>query len=393
MQKTATKARASSSYTRPTLQKSRTLSRKYVRRPVARKVNDVSKPTAAKAKVAKPVAVKVSSTASSTVAKAKPAENKIIKRTTKIAINADKTPKVAFKTRAKAEALSSAIASSAKKTPIKAAPVARVAAIRRFNEPKTVSKVESKVVVSKVEPKTAVSKVEPKAEKKVSAVRRVVEPASVRKVATPAKKTVEKKVVSAKARKATPVVRKQTAAERKAAASDAAREAMRGVATMNAGKPMKSSRGKRFAIAFGCSAIVVAALGIFVAINMPNISVKIAAAQTGIEATYPSVVPRNYSLETVASDKSGKITMKFVGPEEASFILTEEKSTWDSTAVLNNYVKTTYSASYSTMHEQGITYYSEPGSAVWVNGGILYKIASYGKNLSREQIRNLVVSL
>ncbi|MBQ9016759.1 hypothetical protein IJ103_00740, partial [Candidatus Saccharibacteria bacterium] len=241
------------------------------------------------------------------------AEVKVAKKTTKIAINADKTPEVAFKTRAKAGALSSAIASSAKKTPIKTVPVARSASIRRFSEAKVAPKVEKKAVA--VAPAA-------KAEKKSPVVRRVVEPASVKKVATPVKKAASVTKVPAatkapaKAKKVAPIVRKQTAAERKAAASDAAREAMRGVATMNTGKAMKSSRGHKFALAFGCSAVVVAALAIFVAINMPNISVKIAAAQTGIEATYPSVVPRNYSLETVASDKSGKITMKFVGPEE-----------------------------------------------------------------------------
>lgn len=284
MQKTASKAKSSSSYTRPVLQKSTTLSRKYVRRPVAKK---------------KVLDVKVSAKKSKVVKSDKPAV--------------------------------------AKKASV-AAP-----------------KIKKAVKISSVE----------KAARAFSA-----------------KKSTEKKVI-----------KRTESAEAKAAASDAAREAMKKIAAMESVEPIKRRRKFKVLVAFGLSAVVVAILGVFVAINLPNISVKVVAMQTGIEATYPTFVPRNYTMETVASDKDGKITMKFVGPDDASFTLVEEKSTWDSNAVLNNYVKMKYSANYSTMHEQGITYYSEPGSAVWVNGGILYKITSHGKNLSKEQIRNIVVSL
>lgn len=284
MQKTASKAKSSSSYTRPVLQKSTTLSRKYVRRPAAKK---------------KVLDVKVSDKKSKAV----------------------KFDKLAV----------------AKKASV-AAP-----------------KIKKAVKISSVE-KAA--------------------------MAFSAKKSTEKKVI-----------KRTESAEAKAAASDAAREAMKKIAAMESVEPIKRRRKFKVLVAFGLSAVVVAILGVFVAINLPNISVKVVAMQTGIEATYPTFVPRNYTMETVASDKDGKITMKFVGLDDASFTLVEEKSTWDSNAVLNNYVKMKYSANYSTMHEQGITYYSEPGSAVWVNGGILYKITSHGKNLSKEQIRNIVVSL
>lgn len=303
MQKTATKAKSSSSYTRPRLQKSTTLSRRYVRRPVAVKQIDGVRKTAKKP--VKKVAMKkiaVRSTADSAVS---------VKTSA-----AKKAAPAAFKAKAKAADLPKAISASVKK---------------------------AKPVAKKVKPSAQTTK------------------------------------PSAKAR-----------ADKEA---DKARAAIESVATMSQARPMKKHHRGRVLVAFVCSAAIVAVLGVFVAINMPNISVKVAAMQTGIDAEYPDFVPRNYSMETVASDKNGKITMKFVGPNEASFTLVEENSTWDSAAVLNNFVKENYSANYSTMHEQGITYYSDAGSAVWVNGGILYKITSYGKNLSKEQIRNLVVSL
>lgn len=292
MQKTAIKAKSSNSYSRPSLQKSTTLSRRYVHRPEVKKISDMKGASTNKA-----IAVK-----SARAAKAPGVATKKISA---------RMPKVAFKTRAKAADLPKAISASAK-----------------------MSKMQN--------------------------------------MSTSAKK-------------------KSVKSEKQSV--DATRVVMHDLATMETVKPMRKHRGRRIALALGCAATVAIAIGVFVVLNMPNISVKIAAAQTGIDATYPDFVPRDYSMETVASDKNGVVTMKFVGPEGASFTLTEEKSTWDSKAVVNNYVSITYSANYSTMHEQGITYYTEPGSAVWVNGGVLYKITSQGKNLTREQIRNLVVSL
>lgn len=346
MQKTATKAKSSSSYTRPKLQKSVTLSRKYVRKPSAKKVMDIRKSNS-----------KVAVKAKTKIAISEKADNEVlVKKVAKIPIKAPakvekvESKKVAFKAKAKASDLKAAISASSKTAPIKSKEIKRVAAINRFSN----KSAATKPVVAK--------------EKKP------VLPAK-----TNVKKLFSKSVKSASASKAS---------------SDAARLAMQKVASMDSPvKPMKKHRKARFFIAIGCSAAAIAGLVAFVVVNIPNISVKVAAMQTGIDAEYPDYVPRNYSLETVSSDKNEKITMKFAGPGDAYFILTEENSTWDSTAVLNNYVKQNYSANYSTMHEQGITYYSETGAAAWVNGGILYKLTSYGKNLTKEQIRNLVVSL
>lgn len=186
----------------------------------------------------------------------------------------------------------------------------------------------------------------------------------------------------------------------------ALRQTMRSVATMN-NSPTDSTRsqkkrevernhkksgGKRFLIAFGCATACVGAFFYLVSSNMPDISVRVAAMQTGIEASYPSYVPRGYSLGDVASE-DGKISMNFKGPDDASFILIEEKSSWDSVALERNFVKPTWGDKYSTTHEQGITIYISGSDAAWVNAGILYKISSKNDNLTKKQLRNIVVSL
>ncbi len=175
----------------------------------------------------------------------------------------------------------------------------------------------------------------------------------------------------------------------------AVKSALRSVATIKeepAPIQTKHKKPHRFILALVCSAATVAGLAAFINFNMPNISVKVAAMQSGIEATYPTYIPRNYQLSNVTSDKNGKITMVFSGLDNNSFTLSEERSTWDSNALLNNYIKKNNS-DYSTLREQGITVYTYVGGTAWVNGGILYEITTTGRSLTKEQIRNLVVSL
>ncbi len=183
----------------------------------------------------------------------------------------------------------------------------------------------------------------------------------------------------------------------------ALRNALRSVADMD-GEPSTSTKktskkvqktgsGKRFVLAFICAAACVAAVVYFVGSNIPDISVKVAAMQTGIEASCPSYIPRDFSLSDISSE-NGKIILYYKGPDQAAFNLSEEKSSWDSTALLRNYVEPSWQDNYTTTHEQGVTVYISGANAAWVNGGILYKINSSTSNsLTKKQLRNIVTSL
>lgn len=180
----------------------------------------------------------------------------------------------------------------------------------------------------------------------------------------------------------------------------ALRRALRSVAAMEDepdAQPVKypvrrKGNVKRFALAFVCAVVCVAGVTYFVGTNIPDISVRVAAMQTGVEASYPSYIPRDYSLKGISSE-SGKITINFEGPDRATFTLTEEKSSWDSTTLLRNYVEPTWRDNYTSTHEQGITIYVSGSNAAWVNGGVLYKINSTGANLTNKQLRNIVTSM
>ncbi len=182
-------------------------------------------------------------------------------------------------------------------------------------------------------------------------------------------------------------------------------QAMQSVATMDESTSTKARRQpamrakrkggvKRFVIALTCATACVIGVIAFVGANIPDVSVRVAAMQTGISASYPSYVPRDYSLGNINSE-AGKISMTFNGPDDSSFTLVEEKSSWDSSALLRNYVEPNWHEDYTTTHEQGITIYiaNNNSDAIWVNSGVLYQITSSGTMLTKKQIRNIVVSL
>ncbi|RYF28994.1 MAG: hypothetical protein EOO17_03200 [Chloroflexi bacterium] len=133
--------------------------------------------------------------------------------------------------------------------------------------------------------------------------------------------------------------------------------------------------------------------GYFTYLNMPALSVRVAAAQAGINAAYPSYRPDGYSLNGPVAYNQGQVTMKFAangGPQ--SYTIKQTKSGWDSAAVLDNYVTPKAGSSYIPYTERGLTIYAYDGNAAWVNGGILYTVEGDAP-LSSDQLRRIATSL
>ena len=152
-------------------------------------------------------------------------------------------------------------------------------------------------------------------------------------------------------------------------------------------------RGKKFAIAAGMAVITVALLGYLVYLNMPDLSARVAAMHAGIEKSYPSYVPASYRLDGLVKEDNGRITMNFKNDQDHKFSLQEEKSSWDSAAVLANYVKKNWGTDYSIAKGQGLTIYISGSNAAWVNGGVLYIITDAGNNLNSNDLHDIAVSL
>ena len=150
---------------------------------------------------------------------------------------------------------------------------------------------------------------------------------------------------------------------------------------------------KGFAIAAGMAVISLVLLGYLVHLNLPDISVRVAAMQTGIEKIYPNYVPSNYRLDGLVKEDAGRVTMNFKNDEGKKFVLMEEKSSWDSAAVLSNYVKKTWGNDYTIAKGQGLTIYISGSNAAWVNGGVFYIINDDSGNLSSSDLHDIAVSL
>lgn len=150
---------------------------------------------------------------------------------------------------------------------------------------------------------------------------------------------------------------------------------------------------KRIILATLCAAVAVFAIVYFVNLNAPNISLKVAAMQSGIEASYPAYVPRDYALSDITSE-DGKIVLNFKNSATGgAFMLVEEKSSWDSNALLNNYVRESYGDNYTLIREQGLALYVSNSDATWVNGGVVYKLKTTSGTLTKKQIKSIAVSL
>lgn len=149
----------------------------------------------------------------------------------------------------------------------------------------------------------------------------------------------------------------------------------------------------RVMLAISCTAAAVMAVVYFVGTNMPDLSMRVTAMQTGVNASYPGYVPRGYSLTDLSSE-NGKITMNFKNDESGDkFTMVEENSSWDSNALLTNYVKPELGEDYSIVREQGITIYTTNNQAAWVNGGVVYKLKIESGELTKKQIKSIAVSM
>ena len=145
------------------------------------------------------------------------------------------------------------------------------------------------------------------------------------------------------------------------------------------------------------AAIIVAFAAIIYGVYrfVPAVSVSIASAQAGVEASYPEFVPDGYSLDHPVTFSDGEVALKFTqnGNKENNYTITQTRSSWDSSAVLDNVVRPEAGENYITTKERGLTVYSYGNNAAWVNGGVMYVISSSSAPLSGEQIRHIATSL
>lgn len=128
-------------------------------------------------------------------------------------------------------------------------------------------------------------------------------------------------------------------------------------------------------------------------LNMPGLSVRVAAAQADVAASFPDYHPDGYRFNGPVAYAPGQVAIEFkANGGTTGYTVTEQKSTWDSQAVYDNIVAKAADNSYVTNSQQGLTIYTFKGDAAWVNKGILYTVHGDAP-LSNEQLLRIAGSL
>lgn len=172
------------------------------------------------------------------------------------------------------------------------------------------------------------------------------------------------------------------------------------------GKPSSSSKTtlkqltKRPHRRFSTKNLVIACLaiallgGYMTYVNMPGLSVQIAAAQSGIDGSYPQYQPDGYSFDGPVSYQPGEINLRFrSNGGSGGYTITQKQSSWNSVAVLDNYVAKDSDNNYDITSEGGVTIYTYDHKAVWSNGGVLYTIDSSNAPISNDQLVKIAASM
>lgn len=156
-------------------------------------------------------------------------------------------------------------------------------------------------------------------------------------------------------------------------------------------KRMKARNKKYLVVAIVVLVFVILAITAYKV--FPGISVGIAAQRAGITATYPEYTPDGFALHQPVTFKEGEVTLTFKSnSSERAYTITQQRSSWDSSSVLDNIVQPAAGNDYTTTKERGLTIFTYGNNATWMNGGLLYTISG-DTQLSGDQVRRIATSL
>ena len=129
-------------------------------------------------------------------------------------------------------------------------------------------------------------------------------------------------------------------------------------------------------------------------INVPNLSMRVAAAQAGINATLPEYQPDGYSFDGPPQYAQGQVTIRYASnTSPQGYTITQKASDWDSQAILDNYVAKASNGAYNIHSVQGLTIYTFNNKAAWVSSGLMHEV-DFGKApLSYNQIEQIAASM
>jgi hypothetical protein len=169
-------------------------------------------------------------------------------------------------------------------------------------------------------------------------------------------------------------------------------EKSREVSKKQRGIRKQSWMSRRMASFLACCLVLAIGLGYLTYLSAPQLSVRIAAIQSGIDASSPQYAAAGYSMRGIARFDGKSVNLTYSNGSN-SYVLKQAQSSWDSVALLENYVEKKWDKDYLTYQEKGLTIYKGRNeAAVWVNNGKIYTLEG-DTALSNEDIRKIATSL
>ncbi len=152
--------------------------------------------------------------------------------------------------------------------------------------------------------------------------------------------------------------------------------------------------GRRRGLKLSAAAVLVLAASLFVAWHkFPQLSLKVASMRAHITASIPTYKPEGFSVSPAKATASGvTIPFKSTSDPKQTFELTESTANMPSDSIPQTVIPK--GTPVQTAHVDGNTIYTygKENNAVWVNGGILYKLKNQA-NLPTDQINSIVKGL
>lgn len=133
--------------------------------------------------------------------------------------------------------------------------------------------------------------------------------------------------------------------------------------------------------------------GFFFYQNLPNLSMRVAAARAGVDAKLPGYRPAGFGVSSRITYSPGQISVKYKSnSDERSFELTQKNTDLNDQTFMRQQIASSQQP-YQTLESSGKTIYIYSGSnATWIDNGTLYQIEG-NSSLTSDQLLKLASSL
>lgn len=145
----------------------------------------------------------------------------------------------------------------------------------------------------------------------------------------------------------------------------------------------------------GTAFLIIAILGAFFAWqNVPQVSMRLAATKSSVNASVPDYTPPGFSFAGPIQYTNSSVTMDFKANSDdaRNFKITQEKSTETSPSLAANSLADDSTVQTSQVNGTTVYIYGDQNHATWVNHGVRYTIQDNAK-LDTEQILKIAGSL